>query len=143
MIISIARALFAPLLLLTLALSACSSSNANARSQPPLSEDSGARVLRHIVLFKFKDDAPAEEVRRIEQAFAALPAQIPEIKGFEWGTDVGVEGKAQGFTHAFLVTFADEAARDVYLPHPAHRAFGALMRPQLDKVLVLDYWNRP
>jgi hypothetical protein len=32
--------------------------------------------------------------------------------------------------------------RDAYLPHPAHRAFGAVLRPHLDKVLVLDYWTQ-
>jgi hypothetical protein len=98
------------------------------------------RVLRHVVLFAFKSNATAEDIRQIEEAFAALPSQIPEIVAFEWGTNVSVEGKAEGFTHCFLVTFDDEAGRAVYLPHPAHQAFGALLRPHLDKVLVVDYW---
>ena len=62
------------------------------------------------------------------------------MHGFEWGTDVSVEGKQEEFTHCFFVTFKSEADRDAYLPHPAHTAFGATLRPHLDKVLVVDYW---
>ena len=98
------------------------------------------QVLRHVVLFKFKDSAAPADVQQIEEAFRALPAQIDVIQEFEWGTDVSVEGKAEGYTHCFFVTFADAAGRDAYLPHPAHQAFGQVLRPHLDKVLVFDYW---
>ena len=101
-----------------------------------------ARLLRHAVLFAFKGSATPEDIASVEAAFAALPAQIPEIVGFEWGLNNSPEGKADGFTHLFFLSFADEAGRDVYLPHPAHKAFGAVLRPHLEKVLVLDYWAR-
>lgn len=100
------------------------------------------RLLRHVVLFKFKDDTSPEQVQQIEAAFRALPGKINAIHTFEWGTDVSVEGKADGFTHCFFVTFRSEADRDAYLPHPAHREFGSVLRPHLDKVLVLDYWTQ-
>jgi hypothetical protein len=99
-----------------------------------------SRLLRHVVLFKFKDGTPPETVRALEAAFRALPQQIDAIHDFEWGTDVSVEGIAHGYTHCFLVTFKSEADRDAYLPHPAHRAFGDLLRPHKEQVLVLDYW---
>ena len=98
------------------------------------------KILRHVVLFKFKDDTTPAQVQAIEDAFRALPGKIDAIRSFEWSTDVSVEGKADGYTHCFFVTFGDEAGRDAYLPHPDHRAFGALLRPHLDKVLVFDYW---
>ena len=99
-------------------------------------------MLRHVVLFQFKDGTPEDKVREIEDAFRALPAKIDIIQDFEWGTDVSVEGKAGGFTHCFFVTFGSEADRDAYLPHPDHTAFGALLRPHLENVLVVDYWQR-
>ncbi len=102
-------------------------------------EHSG-KVLRHVVLFKFKDDVDARQIQEVVNAFAALPGKIDAIKGFEHGTDVSVEGKNEGYTHGFVVTFADEAGRAEYLPHPAHKEFGMLVRPRLDKVLVFDYW---
>lgn len=98
-------------------------------------------LLRHVVLFKFKDDATEAQVKAIEEAFRQLPGQIPEIVDFEWGTDVSVEGKSHGFTHCFLVSFADDAGREVYLPHPAHQAFVDLLLPSLDKVTVVDFYG--
>ena len=98
--------------------------------------------LRHVVLFAFKSTTAAEEVQAIERAFCGLPGEIPEIAGFEWGTDVSVENLAQGYTHCFVVTFRTEQDRDIYLPHPAHQAFVALVGPHIDKVLVVDFWAR-
>ena len=57
-------------------------------------------------------------------------------------SDIKYEGKAEGLTHCFFVTFASEADRDAYLPHPDHAAFGPVLRPHLEKVLVVDYWQR-
>jgi lysophospholipase L1-like esterase len=101
------------------------------------------KTLRHVVFFKFKDGSTPADVERIVAAFRGLPAKIPEIRGFEWGTNVSPEGLAQGFTHCFLVTFATEAARDAYLPHPAHKDFVTLVGPHVDKVCVVDFWAQP
>ncbi|WP_323078440.1 Dabb family protein, partial [Aeromonas hydrophila] len=42
-------------------------------------------------------------------------------------------------THSVLMTFADEAARQRYLPHPDHDALKAIFRPVLERIIVLDY----
>ncbi|MEE3373078.1 MAG: Dabb family protein [Planctomycetota bacterium] len=96
-------------------------------------------VLRHVVLFQFKDGTPPAKVKEIAVAFAALPSKIDTIVGFEWGTDVSVENKTKGFTHGFVVSFRDKAGRAVYLPHPAHQEFVKLVGPHLSDVLVFDY----
>jgi heme-degrading monooxygenase HmoA len=99
------------------------------------------KLLRHVVLFGFKPTTTPEQVGEIEQAFSALPGQIEEIQGFEWGTDVSVENLSQGYSHCFVVTFGSAADRDSYLPHPAHLAFTGLVGPHLEKVCVVDYWT--
>lgn len=104
-------------------------------------EDKPDQVLRHVVLFSFKSDTPADKISEIEAAFRALPSKIPEIKGFEWGTNNSPEGLDKGFTHCFFLTFHSEADRSTYLPHPDHKAFGDLLKPHLQDVLVLDYWT--
>lgn len=96
--------------------------------------------LRHVVLFKFKEGASTTEIAKIEAAFKALPSKIKEIRDFEWGLNNSPEGLNQGFTHCYFLTFSSEADRAIYLPHPDHKAFGALLGPVLDKVLVVDYW---
>ncbi len=98
--------------------------------------------LRHVVLFKFKDTSSADDIHRLEKAFSALPDKIKEIKGYEWGINNSPENIAQGFTHCFFLTFDSESDRDIYLPHPDHKAFGALLGPHLEKVLVIDYWAK-
>jgi lysophospholipase L1-like esterase len=98
------------------------------------------KALRHVVLFKFKPEVTVAEVQEVVTAFAALKGKIQEVEDFEWGTDVSVENLAAGFTHCFFVTFQDSAARDAYLPHPAHQEFVKLVGPRIDKVLVVDYW---
>lgn len=95
--------------------------------------------LRHVVLFQFKEGTAPEKVKEIEDAFRKLPAKVPTVVDFEWGTNNSPEGLADGFTHCFLVTFNDDAGRQVYLPHPAHHEFVGILKPHLEKVLVVDY----
>ena len=100
-------------------------------------------VLRHVVLFGFKETSSQEDIQMVIDAFKALPSQISEIKGFEWGVNSSPEGLNQGLTHAFTLTFYSDVDRDAYLPHPAHKEFGAVLDPHLEKVTVLDYWTQP
>lgn len=96
-------------------------------------------VVRHVVLFDFKESATPEQIEKIERDFAALPQKIEKIKALEWGTNISPENLAKGYTHCFLVTFANEADRDAYIVHPAHKQFASTLGPALDKVLVVDY----
>ena len=110
-----------------------------AATPPPMVEN--AKTLCHVVLFKFKEGTTAAEQKVVETAFAALPAKIPEISGFEWGTNNSPEGPDKGFTHCFFLSFKSEADRNVYLPHPHHKAFGEITTPHIEDVLVVDYWT--
>lgn len=100
------------------------------------------KLLRHVVLFKFKADVSEEQIKEVVDAFSALPDKIDTIVDYEHGTDVSVENKAAGFTHGFVVSFDDEKGRDVYLPHAAHQEFVKLVGPRLEDVLVFDYYAK-
>ena len=99
-------------------------------------------VLRHVVMFKFKEGTSKDDIRKVQEAFSALPSKIPQIASYEWGTNNSPEGLDKGFTHIFFLTFKSEEDRAAYLPHPDHKAFGDVLGPHLDDVLVLDYWSR-
>ncbi|MEX2188471.1 MAG: GDSL-type esterase/lipase family protein [Pirellulales bacterium] len=103
--------------------------------------DKSGKLLRHVVMFKFKDTSSKEDVQKVVEAFGQLPSKVKEIQAYEWGTDNSPEGKSQGFTHCFFVTFKTEKDRDAYLPHEAHQAFIKIAGPHIDKVLVVDYWT--
>ncbi|HEY4313844.1 MAG TPA: Dabb family protein [Pirellulales bacterium] len=102
-----------------------------------------AQVLRHIVLYKFKDDAKSADVQEVIDTFAALPTKIDGIVAFEHGKNVSPEGKSDGLTHVFVVSFKDEKARDAYLVHPAHQAYVNVVKDRREKVVVFDYWAAP
>ncbi len=98
-------------------------------------------VLRHVVLFQFKKGTSAEKIKEIETAFQNLQSKISQILSYEWGLNNSPENLNKGFTHCFFLTFKSEADRAIYLPHPDHKAFGALLTPFLEDVLVVDYWT--
>ena len=100
----------------------------------------GERMLRHVVLFKFKEEATKDQIDAVVKGFGELPKKISEIHDYEWGVNNSPEDHAHGYTHCFLVTFKSEADRDAYLPHPAHQAFVKVLLPILDEVHVVDYW---
>ncbi|MFK8161854.1 MAG: Dabb family protein [Lewinella sp.] len=106
--------------------------------------ESKERLLRHVVIFKFKDDASEEDVNRLNESFNALASSIPVVKDFEWGLNDSPEDFHQDFTHCYILTFASENDRDnVYTPHPQHQAFVSSLQPHLEKVFVVDYWTNP
>lgn len=99
-------------------------------------------MLRHVVLFKFKESSSEADVQKILSEFELLPKKIPQIAAFEWGTNNSPEGLADGFTHCFFISFKSEKDRDAYLPHAEHKAFVDIVKPHLEKVLVVDYWAK-
>jgi hypothetical protein len=98
--------------------------------------------LQHVVCFKFKSTATADEIKNVEIAFQALKKKIPHVVSLEWGTNVSKEQRNKGFTHCFFLTFKSEQDRDTYIEHPEHKAFGKLVGPVLDDVFVIDYWAK-
>ncbi len=134
------RKLFLPLAMLALVVSGCMGHS--SKSQCCVADKSKQKLLRHVVLFSFKEESTPQDIKKVEDAFSALADKIEVIKDFEFGTDVGVEGLSKGFTHCFFVTFENEAGRAEYLPHPDHKAFGEILGPHLKDVLVIDYWTQ-
>ncbi len=126
------------LLLLAIAIATLSLAGfASAADQPV----KGQKKLKHVVAFKFKSTATPQQIAEMEKEFAALKEKIPGIVAYEHGVNNSPEGKNHGFTNVYELTFLNEKDRDGYLPHPAHKAFGKIVGPLLDDVLVLDFWT--
>jgi hypothetical protein len=49
------------------------------------------------------------------------------------------EGANQSFTHGFLMTFANAAARDQYLTHPEHEQIKQQYLPFVANVVAFDF----
>jgi hypothetical protein len=99
--------------------------------------------VKHVVLLRFKPSTPPARIRQLFTALGDLGSKIPGLLDFSWGPNSSPEGLHQGFTHGFVMTFADQASRDAYLPHADHEAVKALVLPELDGgidgAIVLDW----
>lgn len=104
-----------------------------------------AAAVRHVVVFKYKATATAAQIAEVTTAFRALKGKIPGIVSFEHGKNHSPEKLDQGFSHVYLVTFTNVAARDAYLPHPEHKKFGELLDRLgvLESVFVVDFTSEP
>ena len=98
-------------------------------------------TVRHVVVFKYKAGASEDKIQTVTDAFRALQDTIPGIVSFEHGVNNSPEGKNQGFTHVYLLTFENAAARDAYLPHPEHQKFGQMLGASgiFEDAFVVDY----
>lgn len=99
--------------------------------------------VKHVVLMRFKPDTPPSTVADLLAALHDLRHKVPGLLDVSSGPNSSPEGLAKGFTHGFVMTFADEASRDGYLPHPDHEAVKARVLPWLDGgvdgVIVVDW----
>ena len=110
-------------------------------SRAPAQANDGNRKLFHVVSLKFKEGASQEQIRQVEEAFAALKDKVPGVVVMTWGTNVSPEKHDKGFTHCFVLAFDSGKDRDAYLVHPEHKAFGKVLGPVLGDVFVLDFWG--
>lgn len=90
-----------------------------------------ARMLRHVVVFRFREGTPAEAVSAIAEGLGGLPAAIPEIRAYRFGADLGiVDGN---FEFAVTADFADADDFAVYRDHPQHQqVITELIAPHVD-----------
>jgi hypothetical protein len=113
----------------------------SASSADDKSAAKSGKLLRHVVLYKFKAEMTEKQVQEVVDAFSSLKGKIDTIVAFERGTNISQENKSDGLTHCFVVTFRDTAGRDVYLKHPAHDDYVKVVKDRREKVIVFDYWT--
>jgi hypothetical protein len=78
-------------------------------------------LLRHVVLFRFAPDAPADASEKAAAGLSALPGLIDEIETYRFGRDLGL--RAGNFDFCLVAEFEDAEAFARYVDHPAHRRF--------------------
>jgi hypothetical protein len=95
-------------------------------------------MLRHVVIFRWKEGTTAEQVQAITEALRALPAQIPELRGYDIGPDAGLaDGNGD---YAVVADVDDVAGWKAYREHPAHqRALVELITPVVASRIAVQY----
>ena len=95
----------------------------------------------HIVILKFKDGVGEEQISSIFSSLESLfnNKTISGLLSYSGGPYSSPEGLNKGFTHGFTMTFADEASRNNYFPHPDHESIKNAIIPIVDDVVAFDY----
>lgn len=78
-------------------------------------------MLRHIAMFRLKDDAPEGTLESLSLELARLAESISEISTYTYGQDLGL--RDGNFDFAVVADFENAAAFSGYVNHPDHQAF--------------------
>jgi Stress responsive A/B Barrel Domain len=96
-------------------------------------------VINHVVLFKWKRKVSQATIDEIYRGLEGLKGVIPGLQSFSGGPYSSLEGLNRGYTHGFIMTFTDAAARDAYLLHSAHERMKAMIVPNLKRGIAFDW----
>jgi hypothetical protein len=95
--------------------------------------------VKHVALLKFKEGTTPEQIDDVFSQLLDVSENVPGIDDYVSGPNNSPEGLSEGFTHGFVMTFHDAAARDAYLTHTDHERFKSNALPVIDKVIVFDF----
>ncbi|NPA88368.1 Dabb family protein [Caminibacter pacificus] len=91
-------------------------------------------MIRHVVIFKTKEDAPLLEFKkRIEN----LKNFIPEIKHIEVGVDIRYDKNPSDF--CVITEVENIKDLDIYAKHPKHLEVIEFIKPYVIERRVVDY----
>lgn len=98
-------------------------------------------MLRHVVLFRFREDVKPEERRRERERFRSalldLASRLPQtVTSLEVGFN---SNPAESFDIALIGTFADLAHLQAYSTHPDHVSAVSRLRPFLAARWCVDF----
>lgn len=94
--------------------------------------------ILHVVLVRWAATSAPDVVARLDAAADVAREAIPGVLELVHGPSVSVEHLEQGYDHCLHVRFADAAARDAYLPHPAHAPLAELISTNAETFVVFD-----
>ncbi|WP_460370054.1 Dabb family protein [Actinocorallia lasiicapitis] len=76
-------------------------------------------MIRHVVMFTWREDASAERIAEIAPRLAKLPGLIPQIRRYEYGPGINPGNK----DFVLVAEFDSNDDFAVYRDHPDHQAF--------------------
>jgi len=78
-------------------------------------------MVRHVAMFTFKKDAPADTAARLEEGLFLLAQTITEIAAYTYGADLGL--REGNYDFAVVADFQNADDFKTYAAHPDHLAF--------------------
>lgn len=95
-------------------------------------------MIRHVVMFKFRDDADEAQRQAVHDAIATMPEATGVTEAYTFGPDLGL---AEGnFDFAVVGDFADQEAYLTYRDHPEHqRIVFDIIRPAITDRAAIQF----
>ncbi|RDI24190.1 stress responsive alpha/beta barrel protein [Pseudacidovorax intermedius] len=95
----------------------------------------------HAVLMAFKPGTDEAFHQRVEDYAAQIRAGSPGLVSYLYAPNEA--SRAQGFSHAVVACFADEAAHERYQISAVHQEMKAFMAGQTERLVVFDsgHWR--
>ncbi|MFK7897206.1 MAG: Dabb family protein [Myxococcota bacterium] len=78
-------------------------------------------MIRHVALFRLKEDAPEDTKQSLEDGLFQLAQKIDSISAYHYGADLNL--RDGNFDFGVVADFQDQAAFEAYADHPDHVAF--------------------
>jgi quinol monooxygenase YgiN len=94
-------------------------------------------MITHVVLFKFKQEATADEIQQLAEGLGALPQLIEEIREFRFGVDV--LHTERSYDLGLVSNFDDLEALQRYQIHPEHQKVVAQVKAIAASVVAVDF----
>ena len=95
-------------------------------------------MIRHVALFKFNDDASAEQIGDLMAALLRLKDDVPAIEHIDWGENFST--RSNGYSHIVSMRFANRDTLTDFYDHPVHKRVAATMiKPITADLLLIDY----
>ncbi|VGO20766.1 Dabb family protein [Pontiella sulfatireligans] len=94
-------------------------------------------MIKHIVMWKFKDDAAEADKLEMKRQLEALKGVTPTLIDIEVGLDV--LGSDQSKDIVLYSEFASMEDLTAYATHPAHLKVGELVKTLVCERMCVDY----
>lgn len=94
-------------------------------------------MIKHIVMWKLKDDNKAENAAKVKEVLEGLAGKIDGLTLIEVGIDFSATGVSGDIV--LYSEFTTRAALDAYQVHPAHQEAAAFVRSVVSDRLMVDY----
>ena len=94
-------------------------------------------MIKHIVLFKFKDENKKAFMKQAKQELEDLVEKIDELKGMEIGINYLGDNSMPDLS--LTSTFENKEGLKIYATHPEHMKVVDLIKPMAIGRWVVDY----
>jgi hypothetical protein len=98
-------------------------------------------MIRHIVMFRWKDSFTDEIRARWIQGLEKLPGNIPGLLSLHHGPDV--LGTTKSWDHVIIADFENHEALEHYNTHPLHEAIKPYSLPNVEDLAYVDLEIKP